>query len=248
LFWSYENIELEKMDEIGLNIMWYLKKVFPNMCAVSLYDEYNLWVSAYGFDWTPLNRDSGLAQKLWNKWQLAVESDVYGKEFKKFVEFMLRKYWAILPNEQEWVDKNYVLVSETDKIESAKVLVEKLREKWLIYENWNEIWFKNTIDKCEDPRYLDILLRDASGKRQCAALDASWFLDKRNRDITHLVILPREIFEEQQDMVWELVRTLWIEPKKYHNIFFDIEDDKVNVESVLEVFKKIFWLYNPVTL
>jgi hypothetical protein len=63
-------------------------------------------------------------------------------------------------------------------------------------------------------------LRTKDGRWLCEALDASTFLKAENRRITHIVVLP-EYMKEQQDKVWEILRVLHIAPHKYHNIFYD---------------------------
>jgi len=100
-----------------------------------------------------------------------------------------------------------------------------------------EIWFQNTVAQCDDPRYLRILLRDKNGNWQCAALDASGFLNPRNREIVHLVILPKENFEAQQDQVWEILHAFGFQPQDYHNVFFEVKNNDVTPQSVVDTIR-----------
>jgi hypothetical protein len=66
----------------------------------------------------------------------------------------------------------------------------------------------------------------------CEALDASAFLDPKNLEITHLVILP-EHFQKQQDRVWEILRALGHSPENYHNVYYPADADPETVKSDL---------------
>lgn len=275
---SVENIEFTKQDEIGLEIMKLFKnELIPEAHVVSLYDEYNLGVTAALPSGMPFDRDynpnkyeihfthnnladSGqLSDRLPGKkskgdkknppvsltyidrGRLNNESEILKNEFRKFVENVLRSKGITKDGEKEGRDQDYTLISESQKVEDAKKLVKVLEEKGLIEgditSEIGEIWFQNKIEECDDPRYLRIKLRDEEGHWECAALDASGFLDKSNRNITHLVILPKENFEEQQDQVWEILHSIGFEPENYHNIFIDVEDEKVTPESTVETIK-----------
>jgi|GEM_PF-2672591 len=240
-----DNTKYISADETGLAIMKFLRQIMPEAHPVSLYDEYNLGAAANEIG-TGLPTDLSKQQKGSERGQREV-ADTFKDRFKKFVENSMRKQEIIKIGEIEGPDKDYVLISETDKIKDAEKLVATLKalesEKGRkIIESGvdQEIWFQNNIADCEDPRYLRIKLRDREGKWQCPALDASGFLNPINRDITHLVILskPSKInkenvrdeqekvndFEIQQDQVWEILRFLGFQPEHYHNIFFEVDD------------------------
>jgi hypothetical protein len=235
-----ENIEYATADKTGLAIMEFLRKeVMPEAHPVSLYDEYNMGLSSnekvtgLPTDVSKQGFDSEVGQR--------EVSDTFKIKFKEFVETLMRKKDIIKEGEKEGPESDFVLISETEKTKDAPKLVEALEKRELIeYGEGKEIWFQNTIKNCEDPRYLRINLRDKKGKWQCAALDSSGFLNPRNQEITHLVILPKPSkknleksnkdvnkladFEEQQDQVWEILYSLGFQPNNYHNIFFEVDE------------------------
>lgn len=243
-----KHIPFTKTDEIGLAIMKFLsKEVMPEGRPVSLYDEYNLGTTASGDSGMPVNIDRqerGLASEMnikgLERGQREVSPDSsYRKKFQEFVEKVFRENGIIKEGDKEGPENDFVLVSESEKIKDAEKLVDILRSKGLVETGeGEEIWFQNTIDKCENPRYLKINLRDKNGKWQCPALDASSFLKPINREITHLVVLPKENFENQQDQVWEILHTLDFKPDHYHNIFFETEDSDVTPESAVKTLRK----------
>lgn len=231
-----ETVKLEKADEIGLAVMAFLKReVIPEAHAVSLYDTLNLGTTA--------NDLTGMPQKdvdnpNYTRGKLVLASENIEQMFRNFVERQLRGQGIINAEEQEGPDRDYVLISEKDKIDDAKKLVSAMDKKGLIeYGAGEEIWFQNKLAQCDDPRYLRILLRDKNGNWQCAALDASGFLNPRNREIVHLVILPKENFEVQQDQVWELLHALGFRPQDYHNIFFEVDNNNVTPASAVKAIR-----------
>lgn len=226
-------------DKIGLAVMKFLREeVMPEAHPVSLYDEYNMGSSgsehATGLpvDLSKRTHDREVGQR--------EVADMFKDKFKEFVETLMRQNGIIKEGETEGPESDYVLLSETDKTKDAPKLVKALEAKGLIeHGEGQEIWFQNTLMQCEDPRYLRINLRDKNGKWQCAALDSSGFLNPRNQEITHLLILPKPSkknlekgdraekladFEEQQDQVWEILHALGFQPNNYHNIFFEIDE------------------------
>lgn len=241
---SVDNIELEKQDEIGLAIMEFFKEeLMPEAHPVSLYDEYNLGIAAALPTGKPVSRDhsSPTSGSYLDRGRLANESEILKKEFRRFVASVLKSRGIIEGSEEEGRGKDYTLLSESQKVADAKRLAELLNEKGLIEGDITlesgEIWFQNKVENCDDPRYLRIKLRDKEGHWECAALDASGFLDESNREITHLVILPKEKFEEQQDQVWEILKSIGFQPENYHNIFVDIENPKVTPGSAVNTIK-----------
>lgn len=222
-----DGVELTAPDAVGLAVMKFLKELFPELKAVSLYDEYNIYKTAS--DVTGRPRQQNQMGSLLLEEGGAVASERMKADFKKFIEVILLKYGIIEEGDQEGPNADYVLISETDKIKDAEKLVNILEGKGLVvFGEGKEAWFQNNVQGCDDPRYLRIKLRDKNGKWECACLDASGFLDPRNREIVHLVMLPRIPFEEQQDKVWEILNALGFRPENYHNIFFDVR----NTESV----------------
>lgn len=240
-----KDVKYMSADETGLAIMKFLRQIMPEAHPVSLYDEYNLGTAA-NESGTGLSTDPSKQKKGSERGQREA-ADIFKDRFKKFVEESMRAQEIIGVGETEGPDKDFVLISETEKIKDAEELVKILKalelekgRKIIASGVDQEIWFQNNIDDCEDPRHLRIQLRDREGKWQCAALDASGFLNPINRDITHLVILSKPSeknkenakdeqdkvnnFEIQQDQVWEILRLLGFQPEHYHNIFFEIDD------------------------
>jgi len=144
--------------------------------------------------------------------QLEVEQPIIDK-FEESIVTMMKEDGIIRPGDEE--NKNYTLLSESAKVKDAEVLVERLRSAGKIKESESgEITF------VDEAKGTEILLRRSNGHWQCAALDASSYLDPKNLELTHLVILPKS-FEKQQDEVWEILQSIGIQSTNYHNIFFD---------------------------
>jgi hypothetical protein len=181
--------------------------------------------------------------------RLENESQALKDKFKEFVRESFIKSEIIKPDAVEGAEADYVLLSESEKIKDAEELVEFLKNingKNLIeYGKGEEIFFQQKIGDCDDPRYLRINLRNKQGTWQCAALDASGFLNARNREIMHLVILPKENFEDQQNQVWEILHACGFEPENYHNIHFDTTDPAITPESAEKTFEDKFGVFFP---
>lgn len=234
---DHDEVELTKGDEIGLALMEFLRKdVIPEAHPIALYDTLNMWMSASDTTGRPLDRDA----KKGERGKLMLESNKIEDSFRMFVERQLRSRGIIQEDEQGGAEKDFVLVSERDKQKDAEELARVLEEKGLLRKGeGDELWFQNTIENADDPRYLRINLRSKDGDWQCAALDASAFLNPRNREIVHLVMLPKENFEQQQDHVWEMLHALGFKLENYHNIFFDASDkSSVTPESAVSSLKQ----------
>lgn len=144
----------------------------------------------------------------------------------------IRNVLGITPEDKEGED--YLLVSETDKIKDAEILVDQLKAsgKGRIKESGQKIIFVNP--EAEEKKDRKITLRKKDGSWTCQALDASSYLKEENRNTTHLVVLPNS-FKTQQDQVWEILKALGIaKPDTYHNIFFDKNADPENVTRVIQ--------------
>ena len=130
-------------------------------------------------------------------------------------------------------------ISESSKIESAKSLVDQLKTKGVIKEKGSgAIYFNDGQSQGGQFDEHFFPLKTKGGRWMCEALDASSFLDKKNLEITHLVILP-ERFKIQQERVWNILKTLGIRPEGYHNIFFnpDSEPNEI-VQKIQEEIEK----------
>jgi hypothetical protein len=146
---------LTKTDEIGLEIMKYVRRLFPEAKPISLYDEYNT-----------VMRDSSLPTgRPTTEGSSVVMPEETRLSFKESLERLFRKNEVILEGEVEGPEADFLLISETEKTQDAPKLVTELEKKGLIeYGADEEIWFQNNIADCEDPRYLRIKLRIAGGK------------------------------------------------------------------------------------
>jgi len=197
--------EMPKDDKIGIEIAKMLKEKFPNARMISLYDEYN----------TNLPDSSDIFGKPNEaKKQLELPEEIKNI-FRKSIEKYLRKEGVIKDKDKE--GENYLFVSESSKTKKAQELVDRLRERGAIRDGKNgEIFFDNGQES--------FILKTKAGRWMCEALDASAFLDPKNLEIIHLVILP-DHFKKQQDRVWEMLKTLGHKPTNYHNIFYNPEGD-----------------------
>lgn len=204
---------LTKADAIGLSISRLLREEFPNARLISLYDEYNSDMpDSSDSRGVPTRKitDSGIDAP-----QLSFPEETK-ENFRNNLKTILRNNDVIGKNDTE--GKNYLFISESSKIQAAEKLAEKLETQGNIKRAGQAIYFINP--GAENPAYREIALRTANGRWLCEALDASSYLDEKNLEITHLVVLPNE-FIEQQNKVWEILRTLGIKPADYHNIFYD---------------------------
>jgi hypothetical protein len=203
-------------DAIGLRLAQALRSVFPNGRLVSLYDEYN----------TRHYNDQGN------------ESIV---EFTKELKSTFRSSLIALFASSGAIAKDateggeFWLVAESQKVTDAEKLAIQLESLGYIERNGQEVLFVNEL--AENPLHYRIRLRTKNGKWLCEALDASAFLQPQNWNITHLVILP-DSMKDQQDRVWEILRVLGIDPAKYHNIFFDSNLPLAQIsQTILTMFK-----------
>lgn len=236
---------LTKSDAIGLALSRTLRDNFPKARMISLYDEYNSnipdsstllgnpmqfetpdsTVQRYELDKKGRLKPTGVLK---DARQLSFPEKTKGN-FKNNLEKLFRSAGSIRKDDQE--GKNYLFVSESSKVESAEQLVRKLEDKGKIKRDGQAIYFVNP--EAENPAYREITLRTSNGRWLCEALDASSYLDEKNLEITHLVVLPNQ-FIEQQDKVWGILRTLGIEPTNYHNIFYDENIPPEQVTRVIQ--------------
>jgi hypothetical protein len=205
--------DLPNADRIGLVLARALREKFPNTRMISLYDEYNTDL--------PNTADArGIPTP--DGPQLTLSDETKGR-FRNSIEAHLRKEGIIREGDRD--GKEFLLISESSKIERVEELVEKLDEQ-------------GVIERKEDGRILfsngnsTFPLRSRQGRWMCEALDASAFLDPKNLEITHLVILP-EHFQKQQDRVWEILRALGHSPENYHNVYYPADADPETVKSDL---------------
>jgi len=216
--------KLMPQDMVGVEIAGFIKNRFPKARMISLYDEYNSDLSstsdAYG---APTSEGS----------QLEFPENAR-ENFRTNIELLLRKKGVLKDDSED--GKDYLFISESDKIKDAEKLVEALEGKGFIKRNGEEI---NFVDpNAENPEYMKIQLRTPNGRWRCEALDASSYIKPENLNINHLVILENH-FEKQQDRVWEILRTLGIKPLNYHNIFFDKNSPpELVVKTIEEEFNK----------
>ncbi|EKD43515.1 MAG: hypothetical protein ACD_72C00244G0005 [uncultured bacterium] len=230
--------KLTKADMIGLAISKLLRSKFPKARLISLLDEYNTIL--------PDSSDFyGKPTKLFDEKNNEISlpllsiSDEVKINFRNSLEQLFRQNGIIKEADKDGED--YLLVSESAKADVAQNLVEKLDKIGKIKRDGQKIDFVNP--DAENIAYREINLRKSSGRWSCTALDAASYLDEKNLEITHLIILPNSYIEqkngviineseEQQDEVWEILRTLGVKPTNYHNIFYD---EDVPVEKVVKV-------------
>lgn len=213
-----------KDEEIGLKTGgWfkeYLSGLRANFRVISLSDEYNSEAS---------EEVDSFGRPVKGK-QAEFPKDVRDR-FLQETEDEMREAGII--EEDDVVGKDYLIISESSKQESAVELVRQLDEKGLIRRDPKnqEIIFHNP--DAENPLYKSIRLRSKTGRWLCEALDASSFLNEENRDIFHIVVLPNG-YKEQQNKVWEILRVHGIAPLNYHNIFYDPDQDPEVVRKTIE--------------
>ena len=208
--------KLTKTDTIGIAIAKMLKNEFPNAQMVSLYDEYNSEM--------PYATDVRGRPKPGPQIEFP---ETVKLNFRNSIEQLLRNKGVIEGKEKG----NYLFVSESSKIKDAEELVKRLEDVYKITRDGQAIYFVNP--EAENPDYRKIPLRTKNGRWLCEALDASSYLDPKNLEITHLVILPN-VFKEEQDKVWEILRVLGIKPTNYHNIFFNENLPPDEVKNTIE--------------
>lgn len=218
--------KLTKTDQIGIAIAKMLRGKFPEARMISLYDEYNTDMP-YSSDIFGRPTSTGPQIKLPESTKI---------NFRENIKEFLEKKGLIKLDDKE--GKNFLLISESEKIKDAEELVkkleelEKLKNTRFIKRDGEAIYFVN--EKAENPLYREITLRTKNGRWLCEALDASSYIKEENKKITHLVVLPNH-FKEQQDKVWEMLRVLGIDSTHYHNIFYD---EKVDTETITRVIRE----------
>lgn len=212
--------KLTKADEIGLAIAKMLRDKFTKARIISLYDEYNTDMpDTENFYGAPVKDGP----------QLKLSDDVKHNFVNSITQLLAER--GII-REGDRPEENYKFVSESSKITDAEKLVERLRAKGRVFEEGGALYFVN--HEAENPVYCKILLRTKNNRWVCEALDASSYLDPQNLEISHLVVLPNH-FKEQQDKVWEILRSLGIQPDNYHNIFFDEKQEPdVVAQTILD--------------
>lgn len=204
---------LTNSDRIGIAIAKVIRDIFPDSQFISLYDDYNTGVADSADVW-------GRPQASDETGNMARQLPVSPEAKANFLSDMK----SILKDQGIADDSNSKLIAESEKQADAEVLVERLRERGLIEQAGQEIHFVNP--QAENKSLQRITLRTKNGRWLCPALDASSFLDPENfKNIVHLVILPAQQFQQQQDQVWEILRALDLRPEHYHNIFFDENGD-----------------------
>ncbi|MFA6098979.1 MAG: hypothetical protein WCV50_05565 [Patescibacteria group bacterium] len=207
---------LTNEEQIGLQISKTLREQLPEARMVSLYDEYNTNV--------PDSADPS-GRPMSDGKQVGLPDDVKNN-FKQGIIRVLR--------ENNLSRDDDLLISESSKIKAAHTLEQRLREHGLVFERDGAVYFRNPNP--ENPAYAEVLLRSKNGRWMCEALDASTYLDPKNLDITHIVALSNH-FKPQQDKVWEILRSLGIQNRNYHNIFYD---ETLPPEAVAEVIREKF--------
>lgn len=226
---------LTNTDQIGLAVARMLREKFANARMISLYDEYNTDMpdssDVRGLPHREMTDDGGRVVD--EKSAPQIELDPATKE--RFVASIKDTLEAngVIDSTQDREGENYLLVSESEKISDAEELIARLEaaNPDSIQRNGEEIIFINP--DAENQEYAEITLRNKSGRWMCEALDASSYVKTENLEISHLVVLPKS-FKAQQDKVWEVLRSLGIEPTNYHNIFFDEDADPEQVVRVIE--------------
>ncbi len=211
--------KLAPSDAVGVAIAKMLREQFPRARMISLYDEYNTDMPSTA-DARGIPTPDGPQIEF---------SSAAKNRFRTDIEGLLRKKAVLKDGDIE--RKNYLFVSESEKIKDAEDLVKELAKGKHIRRDGQAIYFENP--NAENPMYQEVLLRTKNGRWLCEALDASSYLKSENLEITHLVILP-EHFKRQQDKVWEILRVLGIKPLNYHNIFFDEAKPPEKVVKMIE--------------
>lgn len=230
--------KLTDTDKVGIEVAKTLSQSFPKARLISLYDEYNTDIpdsaDFYGKPKRSQTNEQGqiVTDDKGNPLdapQLQL-SDEVKENFKGNIEKLLKEKGVLSPEATS--GKEYLFISESEKIVEAEELVKQLETNGNIRREGEAIYFTNP--DAENPSYNEIPLRTTNGRWLCEALDASSYIKPENLDITHLVVLP-EAFKEQQNKVWEVLRVLGIDNNHYHNIFFD---DKQDPEKVAKVIKE----------
>lgn len=210
-----QNDNLIPEDLVGLKLAMAFKRIFPSARLVSLYDDHNTSKQAQSTDNTILSFTN---QQINN--------------FKHSLVRILQETSVISRYAKH--GKDYLLISESAKIQDAELLVSHLDRKGFIIRRGLEITFVNRL--AENPCYSSICLRTKHGRWLCEALDAATYLKPLNQLITHIVVLPIYM-KPQQDKVWEILRVLNISQFSYHNIFYD---PSTQPELLIDTISSIF--------
>ena len=217
--------KLTNTDEIGLGLAKMLRQKFSDARMICLYDEYNTEMpdatDEYGRPSRQARNSSGELVKDTKGNMKDAPQIQLSDEIKQTFKLNIEK---LLP------DKNKLLISESEKIKDAEVLVEKLDQAGFIKKDGQAIYFIN--QNAENPLFSEITLRAPNGHWMCEALDSSSYIKPENLNINHLVILPNH-FKVQQDKVWEILRCLGVKSNHYHNIFYDEKSDPETVTRVI---------------
>jgi hypothetical protein len=221
---------LRNSDKVGLEITRVLREKFPEARMISLYDEYNTGMpdsaNYRGRPREEMTDEKGRVVHEKNAPQLRIDQE-NRENFRASVQQVLENQ-GIIDTSQDQEGQDYLLVSETEKIKDAEELVRQLEEQApeLIVREGEALYFvKDDGDR--------VTLRNTNGDWKCEALDASSYIKPENAEITHLVVLPKD-FEEQQNNVWAILKSLGIEPTNYHNIFFPENADPDQVARVIK--------------
>lgn len=210
---------LANEDAVGIEVARYLKDELPDARMVSLYDEYHV-----GF----IDHSDIYGKPADPNAKIKSPSDTAKKNFRDNLGSLIRE--KVFDGEES----NILLVSESSKIESAKILIELLRSRGFVEQDGKQFFFVNPNAETEETRRFALTTK--SGKFNCAALDASSFLSPENRETCHVIVLP-EYMRQQQNEVWEILKVLGIQPTNYHNIFFEPDANK---ERVVEEIRQHF--------
>ncbi len=209
-------------DRIGLFLSKTLRDIFPDACLISLFDDYNTSMP---------DNTNPRGMPVTNGKQLTLPDNVKNN-FRTNIVNLLREVGSVSQNAVE--GQNYLMISESSKQADAEKLVGRLKAQGFIEQKGEEIVFVNK--NSDNPLFRHITLRGKNGRWLCEALDASTYLNPKNLEITHVVVLPNH-FKDQQDKVWEVLRVLGIKPENYHNIFFD---ETVVPQTVIQTIKDEF--------
>lgn len=152
-------------DATGIAIAKKLRAEFPQATMVSLYDEYNTGMP----DSTDIYGNPRALGP-----QLELDEPVK-KNFRQSVEQLLRKHQVL--KEQDREGENFLLISESSKIQAAENLVAQLESAGHIRRSGEAIYYINK--EAENPAYVEVQLRTKQGRWLCEALDAASYLDPK---------------------------------------------------------------------
>jgi hypothetical protein len=209
------DIKMENLppdEAIGIQMAAVIRRMaegIGRVKVVSLLDEFNNYVSERGFTET--------------------EQDTYIAAMGDF----FRQAGVILPDDKPGED--FVLLRESDQIKKFGSLKTNLGQSGngeVITDEDGDTYFKPTEEfiaqlglksknRRRELRENGILLCHSDGIPTCQAMDASSYLNPRNKELLHVVMLDQSM-EAQQDKTYTLLRAMGIVgPDTYHNTFFD---------------------------